>query len=105
MGILSSILAWRIAWTQKPGRLQRIGLQSQTRLTLTSCVYGLSHQEGEGQLKGKGTKALRISPTGNVARFNKNEMKQKAGSPVKCKFQINNEELFSISISHRNIWM
>ena len=28
----SSILAWRIPWTEKPGRLQSMQLQSQTRL-------------------------------------------------------------------------
>ena len=28
----SSILAWRIPWTEEPGRLQSMGLQSQTRL-------------------------------------------------------------------------
>ena len=28
----SKILAWRIPWTEKAGRLQSIGLQSQTRL-------------------------------------------------------------------------
>ena len=28
----SSILAWRIPWTEEPGGLQSIGLQSQTRL-------------------------------------------------------------------------
>ena len=27
----SSILAWRIPWTEEPGRLQTIGLQNQTR--------------------------------------------------------------------------
>ena len=27
-----SILAWRIPWTEKPGRLQSTGSQSQTRL-------------------------------------------------------------------------
>ena len=29
----SSILAWRIPWTEEPGGLQYIGLQSQTRLS------------------------------------------------------------------------
>ena len=29
----SSILAWRIPWTEEPGRLQSMGLQSQTRLS------------------------------------------------------------------------
>ena len=33
MAIHSSIFAWRISWTEKPGRLQSIGLQSQTRLS------------------------------------------------------------------------
>ena len=28
----SSILAWKISWTEEPGRLQSMGLQSQTRL-------------------------------------------------------------------------
>ena len=28
----SNILAWRIPWTEKPGRLQSIGLQSLTQL-------------------------------------------------------------------------
>ena len=26
----SSVLAWRVPWTEEPGRLQSIGLQSQT---------------------------------------------------------------------------
>ena len=30
MATHSSILAWRIPWTDKPGRLQSMGLQSQT---------------------------------------------------------------------------
>ena len=29
----SSILAWRIPWTEKPGRLQSMGSQSWTRLS------------------------------------------------------------------------
>ena len=28
MAILSSILAWKIPWTEKPGRLQSLGSQS-----------------------------------------------------------------------------
>ena len=31
MATYSSILAWRIPWTEEPGRLQSMGLQSQTR--------------------------------------------------------------------------
>ena len=33
MATHSSILAWKIPWTEKPGRLQSMGLQSQTRLS------------------------------------------------------------------------
>ena len=33
MAIHSSIFAWRISWTEKPGRLQSIGSQSQTWLS------------------------------------------------------------------------
>ena len=33
MAIHSSILAWRIAWTQKPGGLQSMGSQSRPRLS------------------------------------------------------------------------
>ena len=31
MATHSSILAWRIPWTEEPGRLQSMGYQSQTR--------------------------------------------------------------------------
>ena len=31
MATQSIILAWRIPWVEKPGELQSIGLQSQTR--------------------------------------------------------------------------
>ena len=29
----SRILAWKISWTEEPGRLQSMGLQSQTQVT------------------------------------------------------------------------
>ena len=32
MATCSSILAWKIPWTEKTGGLQSMGLQSQTRL-------------------------------------------------------------------------
>ena len=32
MATHSSILAWRILWTEEPGKLQSMGSQSQTRL-------------------------------------------------------------------------
>ena len=42
MATHSSNLAWRIPWTEEPGRLQSMGLQSQARLSkyhslLCSC--------------------------------------------------------------------
>ena len=33
MATHSGILAWRIPWTEEPGRLQSMGSQSQTRLS------------------------------------------------------------------------
>ena len=33
MATHSSIVAWKIPWTEEPGRLQSIGSQSQTRLS------------------------------------------------------------------------
>ena len=33
MATHSSILAWRIPWTEEPGRLQAMGHKSQTRLS------------------------------------------------------------------------
>ena len=33
MTSLSSILAWKIPWTEEPGGLQSMGSQSQTRLS------------------------------------------------------------------------
>ena len=40
MATRSCTLAWKIPWTEKPGRLQSMGLQSRTRLsnlTFTFC--------------------------------------------------------------------
>ena len=40
----SSILAWRIPWTEEPGGLQFMGLQSQAQLKLLSmhaCIVAL----------------------------------------------------------------
>ena len=33
MAAHSSILAWKIPWTEEPGRLQSMGSESQTRLS------------------------------------------------------------------------
>ena len=43
----SSTLAWRIPWTEEPGRLQSMGLWSQTRLsdfTLTFHFHALEKE-------------------------------------------------------------
>ena len=39
MAARSSILAWRIRWTEGPGGLQSMGLQSQTRLSDYLMLY------------------------------------------------------------------
>ena len=39
----STILVWRITWTEEPGRLQSIGLQSWTRLKqLSMHAHGIN---------------------------------------------------------------
>ena len=38
MATHSSILAWRIPWTEEPGGLQSMGSQSQTQLTLCQLI-------------------------------------------------------------------
>ena len=35
----SSILTWEIPWTEEPGRLQSMGLQSQTQLSDWACTW------------------------------------------------------------------
>ena len=35
----SSILAWKIPWTENPGRLQSTGSQSRTRLSDFTSLY------------------------------------------------------------------
>ena len=37
MATHSSILAWKIPWSEEPGGLQRMGLQSQTKLS--DCTH------------------------------------------------------------------
>ena len=39
MATVSSILAWRIPWTEESGRLQSIGSQSWTRLKRLSSAW------------------------------------------------------------------
>ena len=45
MATHSSILAWKIPWTEKPGRLQSMGSQSQTRLKRLSTHLHMCLQD------------------------------------------------------------
>jgi len=47
MAIQSSILAWRIPWTEKPGGLQSVGSQRVTK-THTRIQYGTRKDDGRG---------------------------------------------------------
>ena len=38
MATPSSILAWRIPWTEEPGGLRSMGLQSWTQLSTHACI-------------------------------------------------------------------
>ena len=40
----SSILTWKISWTEEPGGLQSMGFQSQTRLSMHTKNYGAINQ-------------------------------------------------------------
>ena len=42
----SSILAWRIPWTEEPGRLQSSGLQSRTQLSDFTFHFHLEEDRG-----------------------------------------------------------
>ena len=42
MATHSSILAWRIPWTEEPGGLQSMGSQSRTRLSDFTFTFSLS---------------------------------------------------------------
>ena len=45
MATHSSILAWRIPWTEEPGRLQSIGYKESdiTEVTYHACTQGAGH--------------------------------------------------------------
>ena len=38
-GTCSSVLAWKIPWTEEPGRLQSMGSQCRTRLSAHTCMH------------------------------------------------------------------
>ena len=43
MATNSSVLAWEIPWTEEPGRLQSLGSQSQTLLSMHARVHTHTH--------------------------------------------------------------
>ena len=43
MAIHSSTIAWKIPWTEQPGRLQYMGSQSQTRLRDFTFTFHFHH--------------------------------------------------------------
>ena len=45
MATYSSILAWKIPWTEEPGALLSMGLQSQTLLSIHTCTIMLMLRE------------------------------------------------------------
>ena len=50
MATRSSILAWKIPWTEEPGRLQSVGSQSWTRLTEGLHFHFLSLSQYHGSV-------------------------------------------------------
>ena len=52
MATHSSILAWRISWTEEPGRLQSMGSQSQTRLSDLTSLHKHIINTGLGDFTG-----------------------------------------------------
>ena len=60
----SCFLAWRIPWTEEPGRLQSLGLQSQTELSMHAhthhVIWGVFNTPVflPGESQGRGRKEL-----------------------------------------------
>ena len=63
MATHSSILAWRILWTEEPGELQSIGSQSWTRLKQLCTHSKTVEQKGSPIPKDMGCHSTRISET------------------------------------------
>ena len=58
----SSILAWRLPWTEQPGGLQSMGLQSWTQLKGLSMHAGCTHQGKRVSLAGQQCKGPEAQP-------------------------------------------
>ena len=57
MATHSSILAWRIPWTEEPGGLQSTGSQSRTQLSIAQC-YTQSRAEGSSPWQHEGHQSI-----------------------------------------------
>ena len=67
MATHSSILAWRIPWTQEPGGLQSTGSQSRTRLSDFTYLLGVLYRLSSTLLT-----FLFFLPSTSISRFLKN---------------------------------
>ena len=56
MATHSSILAWKIPWTEEPGRLQSMGSQRVRHFPFTFLGLYVFTAEGLGSITGQGTK-------------------------------------------------
>ena len=64
MAAHSSNLAWKISWTEEPGRVQSMGSQSRTRLSVMLRGW-LLEDKGHGQFGGphrEGAAGMKIQP-------------------------------------------
>ena len=59
----SSILAWRVSWTEKPGGLQSIGSQ-RVRQDWNDLAYTHTHHQLGGWLIDRPWEVLKVLPTG-----------------------------------------
>ena len=70
MATHSSILAWRIPWTEEPGKLQSMGLQSQTQLsnqTVKTTGHSASRQQTKVRLGSLDSELILLSRAGTQA--------------------------------------
>ena len=61
MATHSSTLAWKIPWREEPGRLQSIGLQSQTQLNegggFSEQIASFANSNSQSQVGGKASQS------------------------------------------------
>ena len=69
MGTHSSVLAWRIPWTEEPGGLQSTGSQSRTRLKQLSTHKVHTQHESPPLPRHRGAWRAVVSNFGTVPRI------------------------------------